>query len=657
MRKIRTALLLLGISCLISLPAAGEETQKKVADSSDMAKAVEIDTQGLEPVGAEQLNDGTFEVTVESSSSMFRIDHCLLTVKDGAMEADLAMGGTGYLYLYPGTGEEAAGADEKDYISFEEDEDGVHHFIIPVEALDSPFPCAAYSRKKEMWYDRTLLIRSASLAPEAFKEQQGVSTQELDLADGSYEAGVSLEGGSGRASVETPAQLTVKDSEVTARIVWGSSHYDYMIVDGERYEPVNTEGNSVFEIPVKVFEAPVSVVADTTAMSVPYEIEYTLRFGIPESAGENAAQDETENTAEYLEEESETEAASVKEAALPLYAEEFSWEKREDGCTLITIGADDRYLLVPEGNQADITGEDAVILRQPLERIYLAASSGMDYFDRLGILDRVAMTSTGKDDWSLPSVREALEEGRMLYAGKYSAPDYEMILSQGADIAVESTMIFHSPQIKEQLERLGIPVLVERSSYESDPLGRMEWIRLYGLLTGKEKEADEFFAAQAARLEDLVKDAGEEEGRKKTVAYFYISSGGYAVVRKSSDYIAKMIGMAGGEYFLSGDPSGEDNALSTMHMEMESFYESARDADIIIYNSSIDEEITDIGQLLEKSPLLADFKAVREGNVWCSGKNMFQQPAGICDMIVEMNKVITGSPDGEMEYLHRVETA
>jgi hypothetical protein len=108
MRKIRTALLLLGISCLISLPAAGVETQKKVADSSDMAKAVEIDTQGLEPVGAEQLNDGTFEVTVESSSSMFRIDHCLLTVKDGAMEADLAMGGTGYLYLYPGTGEEAA---------------------------------------------------------------------------------------------------------------------------------------------------------------------------------------------------------------------------------------------------------------------------------------------------------------------------------------------------------------------------------------------------------------------------------------------------------------------------------------------------------------------------------------------------------------------
>ena len=231
-----------------------------------------------------------------------------------------------------------------------------------------------------------------------------------------------------------------------------------------------------------------------------------------------------------------------------------------------------------------------------------------------------------------------------------------MILSQGTDIAVESTMIYHSPQIKEQLERLGIPVLVERSSYETDPLGRMEWIKLYGLLTGTEKEADDFFAAQAARLEDLAEDTETEKDRTKTVAYFYISSGGYAVVRKSGDYIAKMIEMAGGSYFLDEDLPGEDNALSTMHMEMESFYEAARDADIIIYNSSIDEDIEDTRQLLDNCPLLEDFKAVREGNVWCRGKNMFQQPAGICDMIVEMNKVITGCKDDEgMQYLHRVE--
>ena len=655
-RKIKTLVLLFGLSCLVSLPAAGEETKKKVADSSDMAAAVELDTDGLEPVGAGQLADGTWEVTVDSSSSMFRIEHCLLTVKDGAMVADMAMGGTGYLYLYPGTGEEAAEAAEDDLIPYAEDADGVHHFVIPVEALDSPFPCAAYSRKKEMWYDRTLLIRSAGLPSEAFKEQRGVSAADLGLEDGSYEAEVSLEGGSGRASVESPAQLTVKDGEVTARIVWGSSHYDYMIVDGVRYEPVNTEGNSAFEIPVTVFETPMSVIADTTAMSVPYEIEYTLRFELSESAAESTSQGETENMSDSVEEELETEAASVKEAALPLYAKEFFWEKCEDGCTLITIGGSDKYLLVPEGTEVSDAKEDAVILRQPLDHIYLAASSAMDYFERLGVPDRVAMTSTEKSDWSLPAVREALEEGRMLYVGKYSAPDYEMILSQGTDIAVESTMIYHSPQIKEQLERLGIPVLVERSSYETDPLGRMEWIKLYGLLTGTEKEADDFFAAQAARLEDLAEDTETEKDRTKTVAYFYISSGGYAVVRKSGDYIAKMIEMAGGSYFLDEDLPGEDNALSTMHMEMESFYEAARDADIIIYNSSIDEDIEDTRQLLDKCPLLEDFKAVREGNVWCSGKNMFQQPAGICDMIVEMNKVITGCKDDEgMQYLHRVE--
>ena len=210
-------------------------------------------------------------------------------------------------------------------------------------------------------------------------------------------------------------------------------------------------------------------------------------------------------------------------------------------------------------------------------------------------------------------------------------------------------MIYHNPETKEQLETLGIPVLVEHSSYETHPLGRLEWIRLYGLLCGRQEEADAYFDAQVAQLDDIL--AGEPTG--KTVAFFYISTGGYAVVRKPGDYVSKMIEMAGGTYALSDLVPEEENALSTMNMEMEAFYAAAHDADILIYNAAIDGELETVDQLLEKSSLLANFKAVQAGNVWCTGKNMFQQTTCVSDMIVDLNAVLTGS-GAELTYLHRL---
>ena len=346
-------------------------------------------------------------------------------------------------------------------------------------------------------------------------------------------------------------------------------------------------------------------------------------------------------------------AAAEKTGQMELrYAEQFAVDYYADGTSLITIAGTDRYLLVPEGGEVPAgTGGDVTVLRMPLDCVYLAASSAMDFFRQLDGLDAVRMTSTKSGDWSLDEVRNALETGTMLYAGKYSAPDYEQILGEGADIAIESTMIYHSPEIREQLEQLGIPVLVERSSYEPDPLGRLEWIRLYGLLLGKEEEAEAYFDGQLEALEGIDR---QETG--KTVAFFYISSSGYAVVRKPGDYVSRMIEMAGGTYFLPADTETEDNALSTMQMEMESFYEAARDADYIFYNSTIDGEIGTVGELLQKSELLENFKAVREGNVWCTGRNMFQQTTGIGDMILEMNRILTGAADGTapLTYFHPV---
>lgn len=233
---------------------------------------------GMEPVSADALKDGVYEVRVDSSSGMFRITECELTVQDGAMSAVMTMSGTGYLKLYMGTGAEAEQASEADFIPFVENADGKHTFKVPVEALDKEINCSAFSRKKETWYDRVLVFCSGSLPAEAFADGEAATAKSLKLEDGSYTVAVRLEGGSGRASVETPAALRVEDGNAFAVITWGSSNYDYMKVDGEKLDLISTGGNSSFEIPVRVFDRKMPVIADTIAMSEPHEVEYTLVF-------------------------------------------------------------------------------------------------------------------------------------------------------------------------------------------------------------------------------------------------------------------------------------------------------------------------------------------------------------------------------------------
>ena len=252
--------------------AAGAETEKETAPT------VQVVTDDMVPVEADALKDGVYPVEVDSSSSMFHITEAELTVADGKMSAKLTLSGSGYGKVFMGTGEEAEKAGEGDYIQAEESADGKNVFEIPVEALDKGIDCAAYSKKKETWYDRTLVVRASSLPMEAYKEGNMKTVESLGLEDGTYTVEVKLEGGSGRTTVETPTQLKIQDGKATAVITWGSSHYDYMKVGEEKYEPVNTEGNSSFEIPVTVFDQKQKVIADTTAMSVPHEIDYTLIF-------------------------------------------------------------------------------------------------------------------------------------------------------------------------------------------------------------------------------------------------------------------------------------------------------------------------------------------------------------------------------------------
>lgn len=333
-----------------------------------------------------------------------------------------------------------------------------------------------------------------------------------------------------------------------------------------------------------------------------------------------------------------------------LYAEQFSVDRYENGISLVTVGDGEKYLLVPENETVETSG-DITVITTPADNIYLAASSAMDLFFGIDADDRIFAASTLERDWSLPYVKQAMSDEDILYAGKYSAPDYELILSEGCGIAIESTMIYHKPEVKEQLERFGIPVFVERSSYESHPLGRLEWVKLYGLMTGKEEEAEKLFSEQS----ELLQSVSQNGSAGKTAAFFYISQKGSAVVRKPDDYVSKMIQLAGGEYiFTSDDLNTEENAQSTTDMQFEAFYAAAKDADVLIYSSTIDGGIDDISALLEKNSLFADFKAVKTGNVWCTDKNMFQQTTAAAEIISDLNLIFTDNAGDETEFFYRL---
>lgn len=341
------------------------------------------------------------------------------------------------------------------------------------------------------------------------------------------------------------------------------------------------------------------------------------------------------------------------EGTLPLqYATQFSVTNYTDGYRLIDITNSGKYLVVPEGRGVPTGLESGVVvLKQPLDHIYLAATSAMDLFRALDGVGNIRLSGEQADDWYIDEAKQAMQNGSMVYAGKYSTPDYELIYSEKCDLAIESTMINHTPEVKEQLEHLGVPVLVERSSYESDPLGRMEWLKLYGVLLGKETQAQDLFQKEVDALSGVL----GQQSTGKTVAFFYITSSGSVNVHKSGDYIAKMIEMAGGKYVFS-DLASDGSALSTVNMQMEAFYKGAKDADVLIYNSAIDGELQTIDQLLQKSPLLADFKAVKSGDVWCTGKNLFQEPMGLGKLIADIHTVLTESdPDqSKLSYLHRL---
>ena len=508
-------------------------------------------------------------------------------------------------------------------------------------------------------------------------------------------ASAQLQGGSGKAFVETPCPVYKKEGTLCALITWSSDHYDYMIVNKKKLLQVNTEGNAQFMVPLGSLEEiageaagaepggaemlpdalggtslEIDVQADTTAMSTPHLIDYTLSFVFYKT------QEEAEGAGTGVDEAGEAEKASqtLSGEKAPdidgltflskdenVYAECFAIYRYEGGYAVLSVDDGRRYLIVPEGGAIpegtdgqgggavlkDEDGQELIVLQQPLDRIYLAASAAMCQFDEIGAVRNVILSGLERDDWYIESAREAMDQGTLSYGGKYSEPDYEKIIEAGVNLAVESTMILHTPKVQEKLELLGIPVLIDRSSYEHEPLGRAEWVRVYGLLTGCEEEAAKAFDEQKGYAEAL---APIPEGDTRSLAVFSINAARQVVTRSREGYLGKMVEIAGGTLCTPV----LDSSLATETVSVESFYAAAEDADILIYNASIEDAPEDLAELCAKDSILTQFRAVSEGNVWCMRSSLYQNANRTGAILRDLHAIVTGEAGDETEFFYRL---
>ncbi|MCM1134030.1 MAG: ABC transporter substrate-binding protein [Clostridium sp.] len=677
-----------------------------------------------EPAETAELPDGIYAAEFKTDSSMFHVSEAcdgkgILTVEKGKMTIHISLGSKKIVNLYPGLAKEAAkeGAEllepTEDTVTYSDGmTEEVYGFDVPVPVLDKEFDLALIGTKG-VWYDHKVSVSNpeplgeegaSASAGQTGQEDSAVDStgktvqkdseaalagkiQKATLADGVYTAEITFEGGSGKAEILSPVTVNVAGEEITAVVQWSSPNYDYMLVEGEKYLPINTEGNSVFEIPVACFDVPVKVIGDTVAMSKPHEVEYTITFhsDTVQEAGKNGAEstaarakpsskanpEAEQNSKEKAEQSSKSKSkqgSSTKNkpsskaqtdispnlsytGSMELqYAENFTVDYYEGGYKLLTTNIDGKqFLVTPEKKEIPKGLEKGIVtLQSPIEDIYLVASAVMDIFSRLDGLDAIGFSGQKEEGWYIEEARDAMAKGDILYAGKYNRPDYELIVAKNCSLAIENRMISHSPEVMEKLESFGIPVMIEYSSSEPHPLGRVEWVKFFGALLGKEAEAERIFKEQSEILEKVA----AEEKTDKTVAFFFITSNGLVQVRQSSDYVPKMIELAGGKYIFENLGDAESKR-STVNMQVEEFYSGAKDADFLIYNSSIDGGISSTAELIDKCGPLADFKAVKEGNVYCTAKDMYQESLSIGYLIEDIHGMLQGETKG-MHYLFPV---
>lgn len=335
------------------------------------------------------------------------------------------------------------------------------------------------------------------------------------------------------------------------------------------------------------------------------------------------------------------------------WATGFTVDLYEGDRALACIADGTRYLFVPAGDALQGIAEDVTVLERPLSNIYLASSSTLCLFAALDAVDCVSHVSVTQETCTVETFTQAIASGDIVYGGKYSAPDYEAFLNGGCRLAVENTMIYHTPEVREKLMQLGVPVIVEQSSLESAPLGRLEWIMLWGAMLDKVSAAQEVLDRQAQLIADVEARVAAQP-LDCTVAFFYINANGAAVVRKPGDYVAKMIAMAGGTYAFAQLAGADENRSSSTTLEMEAFYAQAKDADVIIYNSTVAGRLKGLDELVALNPLLADFKAVKNRRAWCCEQNVYQQMTATGEVVADLHEAMADTDRDELTFFFRL---
>jgi len=337
------------------------------------------------------------------------------------------------------------------------------------------------------------------------------------------------------------------------------------------------------------------------------------------------------------------------------YATCFRIDRYENGYILLSVIDGSRYLCIPDGGDVPNDLDDDIMVIKSPSKSYVAASNVADYIVSMNSIDKILFSSLIESDWKLEDMAQAMHDGDISYAGKYSTPDYELLLSSRCDLAIENTMILHTPDVREKLIELGIPVIVDYSSYEDSPLGRCEWIKFYGCIYGEEENADKAFLSTKKEVESVIDNVSEERQEanldaknNQNVIIFYVTSSGMISVRNEDDYLSKMVELSGGSVNVSNINTSNK---SSQTMQIEDFYVIAKDADILIYDTTIDDSIKSLSDIVDKNELFADFSAVKNKKVYIFGNSIYQNPMSAGYIMQDLYAILHGESVTDNFYL------
>lgn len=359
-----------------------------------------------------------------------------------------------------------------------------------------------------------------------------------------------------------------------------------------------------------------------------------------------AAPAETPAEPEVKDEDVDGELILDHEAELE-YAQNFTLNYYKGGYKTFTVSSDEEheFLLVPEGKSvpADLA-DNMVVLQQPINKMTFNSTGMVSIMDAMDALDCIATVGTDVDGWYIDNVKAVVESGDVVYSGSYKEPDYELLMSEGVQIVIDTTMLNNNPDVVEKYNELNIPVVIEQSSKENHPLGRVEWVKLLAAMINKEEAADVYFQEQIKKVEAV----SNSESSGKTVAMFFMSTDGTTVyARNAGDYMTAMILAAGGEYIM---PDVGVDKTGNAKMSMEDFYATCGEADYIFY-LNYSNAFSTKEEMIAFDPIFADFKAVKDGNVWITSKAFTQSTAAIATIIENMNEVLNDNSVAETETL------